>query len=75
MVKVPQEGEVLYFSGAREGAVSLEEGTDAAMQAARAHAAEYIGVDVSSEHRDVMSTDLLIECLKRNGARGLAAAE
>lgn len=58
IVKVPQEGDVLYFSGAREGAASLEEGTDAAMQAARAHAAEYIGVDVSSEHRDVMSTDL-----------------
>ena len=58
IVKVPQEGDVLYFSGAREGAASLEEGTDAAMQVARAHAAEYIGVDVSSEHRDVMSTDL-----------------
>jgi len=58
MVKVPQEGDTLYFSGAREGAGSLEEGTDAAMQVARAHAAEYIGVDVSSEHQDVMSTDL-----------------
>ena len=30
----------------------------AAMQVARAHAAEYIGVDVTSEHKDVMSTDL-----------------
>ena len=58
LVKVQQEGDTLYFSGAREGATSLEEGTDAAMQVARAHAAEYIGVDVSSEHKDVMSTDL-----------------
>ena len=58
LVKVPQEGDTLYFSGAREGAASLEEGTDAAMQVARAHAAEFIGVDVSSEHKDVMSTDL-----------------
>src|SRR5262249_43335590 len=58
MVKAPQEGDTLYFSGAREGAGSLEEGTDAATQAARAHAAEYNGVEVSSEHRDVMSTDL-----------------
>ena len=58
LVKVPQEGDTLYFSGAREGATSLEEGTDAAMQVARAHAAEYIGVDVTSEHKDVMSTDL-----------------
>jgi hypothetical protein len=58
LVKVPQDGDTLYFSGAREGAASLEEGTDAAMQVARAHAAEYIGVDVTSEHHDVMSTDL-----------------
>lgn len=61
LVKVPQEGETLYFSGAREGASSLEEGTDAATQAARAHAAEYIGVDVTSEHKDVMSTDLGVD--------------
>jgi len=58
LLKVPQEGDTLYFSGAREGASSVEEGTDAAMQVARAHAAEYIGVDVTSEHKDVMSTDL-----------------
>jgi len=58
LVKVPQEGDTLYFSGAREGAASLEEGTDAAMQVARGHAAEYIGVDVTAEHHDVMSTEL-----------------
>ena len=58
MVKVPQAGDALYFSGAREGASSLEEGTDAATQVARTHAAEFIGVDVSAEHHDVMSTDL-----------------
>lgn len=49
---------MLSFTGAREDAASLEEGTDAAMQAARAHAAEFIGVDVSSEHTDVMSTQI-----------------
>jgi hypothetical protein len=49
---------MLSFTGAREGAESLAEGTDAAMQAARAHAAEFVGVSVFSEHRDVMSTDL-----------------
>ena len=65
LVKVPQEGETLYFSGAREGASSLEEGTDAATQAARAHAAEYIGVDVTSEHKDVMSTDLGVDRAKK----------
>jgi hypothetical protein len=58
MVNVPQGGDVIYFSGAREGASSLEEGTDAATQAARTHAAEYIGVNVSAEHLDVQSTDL-----------------
>jgi hypothetical protein len=58
ILRPPQDGEILSFTGAREGAGSLEEGTDAAMEAARAHAAEFIGVNVSSEHRDVMSTDL-----------------
>ena len=57
-LRAPQDAETLCFAGAREGATSLEEGTDAATQVARAHAAEFIGVDVSSEHRDVMSTDV-----------------
>jgi hypothetical protein len=58
ILRPPQDGDTLSFTGAREGADSLAEGTDAAMQAARAHAAEFVGVNVSSEHRDVMSTDL-----------------
>jgi hypothetical protein len=73
VLKVPQRGDTLYFSGAREGASSLEEGTDAAMQIARAHAAEFIGVQVSSEHRDVMSTDVASDEV-RDTVQGRATA-
>ena len=73
ILKVPQRGDTLYFSGAREGASSLEEGTDAAMQVARAHAAEFIGVQVSSEHRDVMSTDVASDEV-RDTVQGRATA-
>jgi hypothetical protein len=58
IVRAPQSVEAIYFSGAREGASSLEEGKGAAAEAARARAAEFIGVDVSAEHLDVQSTDL-----------------
>ena len=73
ILKVPQRGDTLYFAGAREGASSLEEGTDAAMQVARAHAAEFIGVQVSSEHRDVMSTDVASDEV-RDTVQGRATA-
>jgi hypothetical protein len=57
VLKVPQSDETLYFSGARDGASSLEEGTEAAAQSARAHVAEFIGVNLSAEHSDVQSTE------------------
>ena len=58
LARVPQEPGVLYFSGAKEGSDSLEDAKAAATDDARAQAAQYIGVDISAEHRDVMSTDL-----------------
>jgi hypothetical protein len=55
--KSPQSPDALYFSGAKEGASSLEEGKDAAGAAARDQAAQFIGVEISAEHSDVMSTE------------------
>src|SRR5438045_7531891 len=48
---------MLYSSGAKEGAASLEEGKASAVESARSQAAQYIGVEISAEHRDVMSTE------------------
>jgi len=57
LARVPTSGEALYFSGAKEGASSLEEGKSSAIESARSQAAQYIGVEISAEHRDVMSTE------------------
>jgi hypothetical protein len=53
----PSGGDLLYFSGAKEGASSLDEGRQAAMESARSQAAKYIGVEISAEHSDVASTE------------------
>ena len=55
--RVPSSPEAVYFEGAKEGASSLEEGKASAVEAARSQAAQYIGVEISAEHRDVMSTE------------------
>src|SRR5205814_336501 len=57
LAKAPSSSETLYFSSAEEGASSLEEGKDSALEAARSQAAQYIGVEISAEHTDVMSTE------------------
>ena len=57
MVRAPQDPDALYFTGAREGSASLDEGKDSALAAARDQAAQYIGVEISAEHSDVMSTE------------------
>ena len=57
LVKAPSDSSTLYFSGAKEGAGSLQEGQDSALEAARSQAAQYIGVEISAEHSDVMSTE------------------
>ena len=57
MAKAPASGESLYFPGAKEGAGSLDEGKASAVESARSQAAQYIGVEISAEHRDVMSTE------------------
>jgi hypothetical protein len=57
LAKAPTSSETLYFSGAKEGAGSLEEGKASAVESARSQAAQYIGVEISAEHRDVMSTE------------------
>lgn len=49
---------MVYFSGAKAGADSLDEGTASAADSARAQAAQYVGVEISAAHRDVSSTDL-----------------
>ena len=58
LIKPPQAADALYFSGAKEGTDSLEAGKDAAMSVARDQAAQFIGVSITSEHSDTMSTDL-----------------
>ncbi|HEY4769187.1 MAG TPA: hypothetical protein VIH51_01135, partial [Myxococcales bacterium] len=57
LAKAPSSSETLYFSGAKEGASSLEEGKTSAIESARSQAAQYIGVEISAEHHDVMSTE------------------
>jgi hypothetical protein len=57
LARTTSDSQTLYFSGAKEGASSLEEGKDAALEAARSQAAQYIGVEISAEHSDVMSTE------------------
>ena len=57
MARAPSDPDALYFTGAREGSASLDEGKDSAMAAARDQAAQYIGVEISAEHNDVMSTE------------------
>lgn len=79
VVKTPQSDDTLYFSGARDSASSLEEGTDAAAQSARGHAAEFIGVELSSEHKDVQSTEIaenrVTDMVKSRTAALLRSAE
>jgi len=57
LAKTTSDSATLYFSGAKEGSSSLEEGKDSALEAARSQAAQYIGVEISAEHSDVMSTE------------------
>jgi hypothetical protein len=57
MARAPKDADALYFTGAKEGSSSLDEGKESAMAAARDQAAQYIGVEISAEHNDVMSTD------------------
>ncbi|MGE5049536.1 MAG: hypothetical protein ACM3PC_13245 [Deltaproteobacteria bacterium] len=57
MAKAPVSSEALFFTGAKEGAASLEEGKASAVESARSQAAQFIGVEIRAEHRDVMSTE------------------
>src|SRR5580692_4418933 len=57
LAKAPSSGDTLFFSGAKEGSSSLEDGKASALEAARSQAAQYIGVEISAEHSDVMSTE------------------
>ena len=57
MMRVPTSSDAIYFSGAKEGCDSLEDGKASALEAARSQAAQYIGVEISAEHHDVMSTE------------------
>ena len=57
MARQPASSDALYFTGAKEGAASLEEGKASAVESARSQAAQFIGVEISAEHRDVMSTE------------------
>ena len=58
LTKPPQAPDALYFSGMKEGAESLDDGKDAATDRARDEASKFIGVEVSSLHTDVQSSDL-----------------
>ena len=57
LVRVPSSPETVFFSGAKEGAETLEDGKASALESARSQAAQYIGVEISAEHSDVMSTE------------------
>lgn len=57
MTKTMSDSQTLYFSGAKEGASSMDEGKASAIEAARGQAAQYIGVEISASHSDVMSTE------------------
>jgi hypothetical protein len=58
LAKPPSSSEMLFFSGAKEGSDSLEDGKTAALEAARSQAAQFIGTEISASHTDVMSTEL-----------------
>ena len=58
MTKPPQAPDALYFSGLKDGADSLDEGKSAATDRARAEASKFVGVDVSSQQTDTLSSDL-----------------
>jgi len=57
LTRATNDSSALYFTGAKEGASSLDDGKDSALEAARSQAAQYIGVEISAEHSDVMSTE------------------
>lgn len=57
MTRATNSSDALFFTGAKEGAGSLDEGKDSALESARSQAAQYIGVEISAEHSDVMSTE------------------
>ena len=57
LARATSDSQTLYFSGAKEGSSSLEDGKASAVEAARSQAAQYIGVEISAEHSDVMSTE------------------
>ena len=57
MARAPKDADALYFTGAKEGSSTLDEGKASAMAAARDQAAQFIGVEISAEHNDVMSTE------------------
>ena len=56
LAKAPSSSETLYFSGAKEGASSLEDGKASAIESARSQAAQFIGVEISAEHHDVINS-------------------
>jgi hypothetical protein len=57
ITRTSSDSQTLYFSGAKEGASSLDEGKASAIEMARSQAAQFIGVEISAEHSDVMSTE------------------
>src|SRR5260221_95850 len=57
MTRATSDSQTLYFSGAKEGSSSLEDGKAAALEAAKSQAAQFIGTEISAEHSDVMSTE------------------
>ena len=57
LTKAPNTSDALFFSGAKEGASSLDDGKGSALESARSQAAQFIGVEISAEHSDVMSTE------------------
>lgn len=57
LTRAPQAPDAVFFSGAKEGAGSLDEGKSSAMASARDQAAQFVGVEISAEHSDVMSTE------------------
>src|SRR5271163_4771885 len=66
LTKPPQAPDGLYFSGMKESAESLDDGKNAATDRARDEASKFIGVEVSSAHTDVQSSDLGAESQSMN---------
>ena len=74
MAKATNSGESLYFSAARRKARARStNGKASAVESARSQAAQYIGVEISAEHRDVMSTEEA-ENMARDTVRSRASA-